>query len=207
MKKLTVYLSLYLLTGFPALAQQAWTPPLPPGAQAITTNEDLVQTVNTASGEIMLAAPTLHSVEVADALRLAIVERGVAVYILTPAAGIEDPASYVMSLALTGAALSVAPADSPFLVIDRTTLVTGPLLSGIKQLPGQASEQTYYISDANQAAPYVDSFYQSYSAAGAYDYEAFVEGMKDSYIEQLSGEQVPSTQPDAQTNTQTTEEP
>ena len=80
---------LFLLFGI-ALAQQDWTPPLPQNAQALTSSEELVQTLNTASQEIMLAAPFLRSPELADAIRIAIVERGVAVFILAPLEGIED---------------------------------------------------------------------------------------------------------------------
>lgn len=171
-----------LLLGSVALAQTDWMPPPPTGAQTLGTPVEVVQTLDTASQEVMLAAPLLRSEEVADALRKALIERGVPVYILAPVGGIEDPASYFMSLALTGASVSVAPVDEAFIVVDRTVLVQGPLLSGETTLPGQTPAQTYYLNDPNQAAPFVESFYQSYSEAAAYDSETFVNTMKDSYL-------------------------
>ena len=181
------YLIIYLLLT-PALAQTDWVPPPPSGAQVLSTSADVVQTLGAASQEVMLAAPLLRSKEVADALRIALVERGVPVFILAPAEGVEDPASYLMSLALTGASVGVAPVDEAFIIIDRTVLVQGPLLSGETVLPGRTPEQTYYVDDPNRAAPFVESFYQSYSAAVTYDSEAFVNAMKDTYLESQEAE-------------------
>ena len=88
--------------------------------------------------------------------------------------------------------------------------MTGPLVLGLKQLPGQTTEQSYYISDANQAAAYVDSFYQSYSVAGAYDSQNFVNALKDEYLEQMEldiNPQVSSPQVDETLTPTQTEEP
>lgn len=163
-------------------AQQDWAPPPPPGAQTLATEEDVVQTIRTASQELMLATPFLYSSQVADALRVAMVERGVTVYILAPTVGIEDQGSYLLGLALAGAALSVAPVEDAFAVVDRTVLVLGPLLVGKTPLPGQSVAQTFYFNDAAKAGPYVSSFYESYSLAEPYDSEAFVNQIKDAYL-------------------------
>ena len=186
MRRATACLLLLLLT--PALAQTDWTPPLPAGAQVLNTPDEVVQTLGAASQELMLAAPLLRSKEVADAVRVALVERGVPVYILAPVEGVEDPASYLMSLALAGAAVSLAPVDDAFVIVDRTILLLGPLLSGETTLPGQTPAQTYYFDDPNQAAPFVESFYQSFSGAAVYDPETFVNDRKDTYLDSQATE-------------------
>jgi hypothetical protein len=149
----------------------------PEGAQVLTTVAEVAQAINSSSSEIMLAASVLRSPEIAEALRAAMVTRGVAVYILAPEENVVEDASYFASLAMAGASVALGPVEGSFLTIDRTTLVAGVLVSGVVGLPGyEAKDQTVLVADPDYTAAYVDSFYQSFTAAPAFDTATVVNG-------------------------------
>jgi hypothetical protein len=142
----------------------------PEGSQVLTTVEEVAQAINSASSEIMLATGVLRSPEIAEALRDAVVTRGVAVYILAPEENVTDSASYFASLALAGVGVALSPVEGSFLTIDRQTLVTGVLVSGVMGLPGyEDKDQTVLVPNPDYTATYVDSFYQSFTAAPTFD--------------------------------------
>jgi hypothetical protein len=62
--------------------------------------------------------------------------RGVAVYILTPQENIEDPNSYIYSLALAGANVRLGPVEGSFLTLDRQTVLVGVLVTGVMGVAG-----------------------------------------------------------------------
>jgi hypothetical protein len=149
----------------------------PEGAQVLTTVAEVAQAINSSSSEIMLAASVLRSPEIAEALRAAVVTRGVAVYILAPEENVVEDASYFASLAMAGASVALGPVEGSFLTIDRTTLVAGVLVSGVVGLPGyEGKDQTVLVTDPDYTAVYVDSFYQSFTAAPAFDTATVVNG-------------------------------
>lgn len=162
-----------------ATSQQTAQAPLqlyPEGSQVLTTVEEVAQVINSASSEIMLATGVLRSPEIAEALRDAVVTRGVAVYILAPEENVTDSASYFASLALAGAGVALSPVEGSFLTVDRQTLVTGVLVSGVVGLPGyEDKDQTVLVPDPAYTAAYVDSFYQSFTAAPVFDGTSIVQ--------------------------------
>ena len=84
-----------VLAGLPTADAQALGRPL-------THLAEVVQAIDTATEELMVATDLLRSKEVANALRQAIVERSVKLYMVVPPESITDPASYVRQLGLFG---------------------------------------------------------------------------------------------------------
>lgn len=141
----------------------------PESAIQLSQFTEVAQAISTAGSEIMLATDVLRSQDIAEALRAAVM-RGVAVYIITPQENIEDPSSYLVSLALAGANVRLAPVEGSFVTIDRTNVVVGVLVSGVMGLPGQEDmDRTILVPDETYTAPYVDTFYQSFEVAPALD--------------------------------------
>ena len=166
-----------LLLGSIALAQTDWTPPPPPGAQTLAEYGELVQTLATAKEELMLATDVLQAKEVAEAVRIAMVERGVEVYLLVPPEAMADPASFFISLAFAGANVRLVPFEGNFAIVDRRVLVSGPMLAGLTQLPSEAPEPTLLQQNEAEVASYVSSFYESFSAAEPYSTDNFLRSL------------------------------
>ena len=158
---------------------QTGEPWLPPNAQPLTDESEVVQTISTASEELMVAASLLRSSGVADALRVAVVKRGVAVYILTPAESVADPASYTASLSLAGASVKLAPVSDSFILVDRQVAVVGPLISGLSALPGEEMPPTFLVNDPSYATPFVEGFYASFSAAPSFDHATLIPSQEE----------------------------
>ena len=159
----------------------------PSNGQLLSVEADIIAALNAATEELMIATPQLLAPKIADAVRVALVERGVSVYILSPTEGIEAPASYLASLSLAGAALRVAPAYEPFIVIDRQSVLAGALISEGTKVPGQSAGATFLTTDATYAAPFVESFYASFDAAQPYDIGAFLERQRQTFIQEEEG--------------------
>ncbi len=144
----------------------------PDNAQQLAQFTEVAQAIASASSEIMLATDVLRSEEIAEALRLAIVNRGVPVYILTPEESVEDAASYLVGLALAGANLRTGPVEGSFVTLDRQSVVVGVLVSGVVGLPGyEEKDRTILVADEVYTAPYVESFYQAFEVAPVLDLE------------------------------------
>jgi len=130
-----------------------------------TAQAEAAHLISTARSEIMLAAPTLRSQAVAEALRQALVVRGVAVFLLVDAELLEERASYVLTLALAGAQVRLAPITEGVLIIDRHTALRG----GFWELEG-AALPTQISQDAALVGPVAKWFYEAYRVAPAYEY-------------------------------------
>jgi phosphatidylserine/phosphatidylglycerophosphate/cardiolipin synthase-like enzyme len=144
----------------------------PDNAVQLTQFAEVAQAISSASSEIMIATDVLRSQEIAEALRMAIVNRSVSVYILTPEESVEDPASYLVSLALAGANVRVGPVEGSFVTLDRQSVVVGVLVSGVVGLPGyEEKDRTILVPDEAYTAPYVEAFYTSFEAAPVLDPE------------------------------------
>lgn len=100
------------------------------GYQVVQSPLDIATLYNVATSEILLAADAVVSEEVADTLRRAMTERGVAVYILTRDDTVDASESYVGSLAAAGASVRTAEASGNFALIDRQWAVVGPMAAG-----------------------------------------------------------------------------
>ncbi|MGL4610851.1 MAG: phospholipase D-like domain-containing protein [Trueperaceae bacterium] len=149
---------------------------MPDSAQPLEEIAGIVQAIDSASSEIMLATNVLRSQEIAEALRAAMVSRGVSVYILTPEENLEDPNSYLYSLALAGASVRVGPIEGSFLTLDRQTVVVGLLVTGVKGVMGyENKDMTLLVPDETYTASYVEGFYQSFELAPPLDLNSVID--------------------------------
>lgn len=99
---------------------------------APATPEALAQFIHSAQVEVILAAPVLRVPEVADALRRAVVERGVSVKILTGSSSLNDGASFWWGLQRAGADLRLVREVRGYEVfIDGSTRLSGDLIGRV----------------------------------------------------------------------------
>ena len=159
----------------PQSAQQVTPQAVPPGT--LQSTAEVIQAIDTATQELMVASDLLRSKEVANALRRAAVDRSVTVFVVAPPENVTDPSSYFVSLAFADVAVRLVPFEGSFIVIDRTVLIEGPLIAGVKQLPGVQVAPTRLSQDAAEVSSFVESFYQSFSAAEPYSTETFLEAL------------------------------
>jgi phosphatidylserine/phosphatidylglycerophosphate/cardiolipin synthase-like enzyme len=134
--------------------------------QPLPDTSAVVEVIRAATSEVLIASDTLQSQEVADALRAALVTRGVAVYLLIPAQNAAAPASYAASLAHAGAQVRLVEVGGGFLIVDRRFVVAGPLIGSSAQV-GVAS-LTFLVDDPMYTAPFVEGFRLSFGAAAPY---------------------------------------
>ena len=128
--------------------------------------EEVSDLIEVATSEILVVTDVLRSQGVADALREAMVVRGVAVYVLISAATVEERPSYVASLAYVGANVRLSEVGGSFIVIDRRYTVTGPLIGSLGQ--GETGAPTLLIDDLAYAQKFVEGFRQSFERAQVY---------------------------------------
>jgi hypothetical protein len=128
---------------------------------------ELAQLVARSTDEILLAVPVLRSRIVADALREAMVVRGVRVYALVPREGIEARAAYLVSLQLAGARVRLGSVRESLLVLDRQEVVVGPLLAA-PDVPREG-EVASWSHDPQEVLGGVTWFYEAFRAAPTYE--------------------------------------
>lgn len=83
------------------LATAQTTPQVRVNLQDLTMT-DIATEIESASQSIIIYSPQLRQPAVAEALRKAMVDRNLTVYILTDAKGLKDASSFTLSLALIG---------------------------------------------------------------------------------------------------------
>ena len=138
-------------------------------AQEVASSADIATLLDGATQEVLLAAPKMRSRAVAEALREALVVRGVDVYLLLPDATVDERASYALGLGLAGAAVRLSEAvGEPFVVIDRATLVIGPLVGA---LDGTEAGRTVVRRDAGAVEQAVAWFYQAFRGGNVIELE------------------------------------
>lgn len=155
-----------VLLGAPLGLAQA---PITPNTEMrmLGASNDVVAYVDAAQSEILLSAYMLRVQGVAEALRRAIVERGVQAYILTTNAGLSEGASYGKSLALAGAHVRSGYANAELLIVDRYYVVNGPLI-GVQSMP-EGMDPTFAFTGTDYANSLVTIFVEQFNAATPYD--------------------------------------
>ena len=109
---------------------------------APATPDAVAQFIHSAQLEVILAAPVLRVPEVADALRRAVVERGVSVKILTGDSSLGDGASFWWGLQRAGADLRLVREVRGYeLFIDGSTRLSGDLIGRVLS-PNEGAEVT-----------------------------------------------------------------
>ena len=144
-----------------------WTQTAPVIESTVTTQAEVAQLIASATNEILFATPKLLSHTLAEALREAMVVRGVDVYLLVSPDAADGRASYVMSLQLAGARVRLATLAESYLVVDRQGLVNGPLLAALEMTPQiEKTTQTQNLNDVDRA---VSWFYEAFRDAPVYE--------------------------------------
>ncbi len=132
----------------------------------LSNASEIVSVIDLATSEVLVATDTLRAEEVAEALREAVVVRGVPVFILVPQLKVEENASYVAGLAHAGANVRLSEIGGSFLIVDRRYTVAGPLIGTLGELNGGAP--TILIDDPSYAAQFIEGFRQSFEVAQVY---------------------------------------
>lgn len=118
--------------------------------EALSTPEAVAAQLGTANEQLLVMVPTVRSQVIAEALRKAVVERGVKVFLLVSPEYVEEGESFVPSLAiLDGVQTRLALVDRAFVVADRgeaAFLLEGSVLGSSAQ--GFDARETYALRDA-----------------------------------------------------------
>lgn len=142
---------------------------VPPNTEAriLATPNDVAAYIDAAQSELLISAYMLRVQAIAEAVRRAVVERGVQTYILTTEAGLHESASYAKSLALAGAFVRSGYANADLVIVDRYYVVQGPLV-GVQSMP-EGMEPTFAMSGGEYASTFVTLFIDLFNAANPYD--------------------------------------
>jgi hypothetical protein len=156
--------------------------------QIVPNTEVVVDQIDQTVATIYLAAPTLTSPSVADALRRAIVERGVTVYVITTSQGLSHLADATNSLALLDAHVYVGdiPQDYFLLVLDETTVMSGPLVAASDLEPSDL--QTISVTDTDNAKQYAALLRQMMAEPNRYQFTSDLRQCLDQKIAEANNQ-------------------
>ncbi len=144
-----------------------WGQDVTGAASPVTTQDEVARLIASATNEILFVTPVLLSHPLAEALREAMVVRGIAVYLLVSPDAADSRASYIMSLRLAGARVRLAPVAESYLVVDRQWLVSGPLLAALEATP--QVEETTQTRSSNDVDRVITWFYGAFRDAALYE--------------------------------------
>lgn len=98
-------------------------------ASEVRTVWDVARLVDSAQREVIVVAPVLRVKLIADALRKAVVERGLSLKVLTGASSVRDGASYWWGLQQAGAQVRTVSSVTGYeVIVDRRVRVSGDLI-------------------------------------------------------------------------------
>ncbi len=107
-------------------------PPRDGLAGRVSTVSDVATLIDSAQREVIVVAPVLRVKAIADALRKAVVERGLSLKVLTGISSVRDGASYWWGLQQAGAQVRTVSSVTGYeVIVDRQTRVTGDLIGRI----------------------------------------------------------------------------
>lgn len=138
-----------------------------PSGLVLSTHSGIARHIAAAAREVMLAVPTLRSQVIAEALREAMVVRGVEVYLLVSPEHAEARAAYVTSLSLAGARVRLAPVEGGYLVVDRQRTITGALIGTRGGMLTDGG--TVLHKDSSYTRQVVSWFYRTFRQADVYE--------------------------------------
>jgi hypothetical protein len=104
---------------------------------------------------------------VADAIRRAMVQRGVQVFILTTEEGLNENASYVKSLSLAGANVRWGYTNMELMILDRSFVIAGPLIS--MALRPLDTEPTILVGGGSYAQQMTEAFVMLFGYGTPFD--------------------------------------
>ncbi len=141
--------------------------------EVITEFQSIVDVIESTEKEILLRVDTLRNQAIAEALRRAILERDVTLYMMIPNDGLEDNGSYFLALASIGAKTRIADGQGAFLVSDRKITVFGNMLEN--RIVTQGDMVTMKVASENYAQAAVNGFITAYSKLKAWDWKSILE--------------------------------
>ena len=141
--------------------------------EIVTSFESVVDVINESEEEILLRVNTLRNLDLAEALRIALVERGVTVYMLIPTTGLEDNGSYFLALASIGAKVRIADGTGAFLVSDREVTVFGDLLE--HKTINAGDMLTMKTNSPVYAEQVTNGFISAFSKLPQWDWQSIIE--------------------------------
>jgi phosphatidylserine/phosphatidylglycerophosphate/cardiolipin synthase-like enzyme len=161
MKRYTALLLLSVLSTL-SLAQEVVTRP-------ISKSEEIAEVINASTQELLLVTDTFRNETLADAVRVAALERGVKVFVLAPEELAQDLSSYFGTLSQAGATVHLQEATGAFLVIDRKYVIQGNLLSELEN--PQTTTPTMLIASQDYANHLTQLFIEAFEGATTWVYE------------------------------------
>ena len=126
---------------------------------------DAIQIIKEAQDEILLIAPSIYQQPLAEALREAIVVRGVDVYLLMSPDEVESRAAYVTSIQLAGARVRLTNITEAFMIVDRKQILSGASLAGFDN---SFVDPVVHSLETGDVARAVSSFYEHFQKASIY---------------------------------------
>ena len=143
-------------------------------SQATTTRplnepDEVAQVIHAATTELLLVTDTFRNETLADAVRLALLERGVPVFIVVPEDLVTDLSSYFGTLERAGASIRLQETTGAFLVVDRQHVIQGPLLSTLEAAPQPSP--TMLVSNTDYADQLAQRFIDAFEEAVPWTHE------------------------------------
>jgi phosphatidylserine/phosphatidylglycerophosphate/cardiolipin synthase-like enzyme len=161
MKKISLYTLLTFCFSL-SFAQDVVTKP-------VETLEEIVAVIDAATQELLLSTDTFRSQELASAVSRALLERGVKVYVLVPEALVNDLSSYFGTLERNGASVHMQETTGAFLIVDRTYIVQGPMLSELETV--NQTSPTVLIASQDYATHLTKLFTEAFEGGQAWTHE------------------------------------
>jgi phosphatidylserine/phosphatidylglycerophosphate/cardiolipin synthase-like enzyme len=145
-----------------AIAQDVVTKPL-------EHSEEIVIVIDAATQELLLSTDTFRNQDLANAVNRALLERGVKVYVIVPEALVTDLSSYFGTLELNDASIHTQETTGAFLIVDRTYVVQGPMLSALEN--ANQTNPTVLISSQDYATHLTELFIEAFEGGKSWTHE------------------------------------
>jgi hypothetical protein len=161
MKK-RLFISFFVYTLSLSFAQDIITRP-------VETPDDIARVIASATQELLLVTDTFRNEVLSDAVRDALEKRGVNVYVLVPESLSNDLSSYFGTLERAGAEVRLQNSTGAFLVVDRSYVIQGQLLSTLAT--AEQSTPTMLIASQDYAAHLTKLFIDAFEGAQVWTHE------------------------------------
>jgi hypothetical protein len=126
----------------------------------VERSEEIIAVIDAATQELLLSTDTFRNQDLANAVNRALVERGVEVYVLVPEILVTDLSSYFGTLELNGASIHTQETTGAFLIVDRTHVLQGPMLSELET--ANHTNPTVLISSEDYATHLTELFIKAF---------------------------------------------
>jgi phosphatidylserine/phosphatidylglycerophosphate/cardiolipin synthase-like enzyme len=136
----------------------------------VETSDDIARVITSATSELLLVTDTFRNEALADAVREALEKRGVQVYVLVSKPLVNDLSSYFGTLERAGAEIRLQDSTGAFLVVDRTYVIQGKLLSTLPTT--QQTTPTMLIASKEYADYLTELFIEAFEGAVTWTHDA-----------------------------------